>query len=302
MINLVTQVIKKHQEWLRCPGQPLSFMKMSTPSSGRSYDGGKVIVFIFEQGQALPTICLKTTRTYVAGEVIRRNYANLKFLESGVKGSDFVKMFATPLELYDDGEVVFSLETVCPGVMLSAQAQSIDVIVEKYIAWQAQLVSASQMFWYQGDIQNLVHEIINKLELSEESSNELRAYYHKLPLDPGIKLPVIVQHGDMTPDNVLISGEKVYFIDYDHVGVSMLPGFDLFNFLFFKSKLPVQLLRLNCEKYFPTYFKKIGAEVESFKALFFIYYLQESLRKGLAIKKKSEPDIISGFRDLMNER
>ncbi|MBI2065652.1 MAG: hypothetical protein HYT68_01105 [Candidatus Zambryskibacteria bacterium] len=245
MITQIKQVIQEHPEWLKSPHTPLSFMKFSTPASGIKLDKQKVHLFVFEQGEILPTLCVKTTRTYSVGDVIKRNYENLKLLEDGVRGTEFAQMFAVPLYLYDNAGLIFCIESVCPGVILSAQTRGAELVIEKYIAWQSHLARKTKGF---------------------------------LELEHGIRLPILVQHGDMTPNNVLVSGRDIHLVDYDYVGIDKLAGFDLFNFLS-KIKLRPETLNSCYERYFPHYLKSIGAHVESYKALFPLYHRVEVIRK-----------------------
>lgn len=245
MIALITALIQKHPQWLRSPGAPLSFMKTSTPASGTRADQGKVLLFVFEEGEIWPTLSVKTTRIYSTGEVIKRNHANLKLLVEGVSGSKHAQMFARPLYLYDDGRVIFCVESACPGVRFSARAHNIELVMDKYIAWQSYLAQGVKKFQ---------------------------------TFEGGIRLPVLIQHGDMTPDNVLVSGENIYLIDYDYVGASTVPGFDLVNFLS-KMRLHPKALSSYYERYFPLYFKSIGAEVSSYKSLVPLYHREEVRRK-----------------------
>ena len=247
MISQIKKLIQEHPEWLHSPGEIISFMKASTPASGtKGVDGGKVLLFVFEGGEVFPTLCVKTTRVYSDRDVIRRNYSNLKALHEEVSGNEYALMFAKPLHLYDDGEFSFCIETVCPGATFSAEASNVELVIEKYIAWQSYLAQNTQKFQTLGN---------------------------------GLKLPVLTQHGDMTPDNVLVSGKNVYLIDYDYAGVSQLPGFDLFSFIS-KARLSPEIERSYYDKYFPLYFKSIGALVESYEDLFPFYHAEELSRKG----------------------
>jgi len=310
MISFLTQVIQEHPEWLRSPGTSLSFMKFSTPASGKGVgvgaDKGKVLLFVFENRELLPTLCVKTTRTYSAGDVIRRNHQNLKTLQEGVHGSEYAQMFTMPLYLHDeggpdDGDLVFSIESVVPGVMFSAEPRGVEPVVERYGAWQSYLAQKALEVLHKEDIENLAYDLINTLGLSEVSTNLLKNFFQKLPLDLNVKLPVLIQHGDMTPDNVLVSGRNVYLIDYDYVGVSQLPGFDLFHFLS-KSKFGTRSFRSNCEKYFPPYFQSIGAKIELYDSLFFIYYLQEIRRKKYIEDGERGDGILANFKALMDRQ
>lgn len=237
MIPLLTSVIRAHPQWLRRADAPLSFLKVSTPSSGKEGDKGKVILFVFEDGEKMPTLCVKTVRTYAHAEIIRRNHANLNLLHEGSSAD----LFARPLHLHDDGEMIFCIESVCRGAAFLGSPREVALVVEKYCAWQEQLARTAQ-------------------------------------IDPATRLPILVQHGDLTPDNVLISSSHVHFIDYDYVGVSTLPGFDLFMFLS-KLKPHGESLRALCERHFPLYFTCIGLEVTSYELLIPMYRLQELKRK-----------------------
>ncbi|MDP3763188.1 MAG: phosphotransferase [bacterium] len=245
MIHIITDIIRKHSDWLRSSHSPLSFMKTSTPFSGTKADQSKVLIFVFEEGEIWPTLCVKTTRTYAGGEVIRRNYTNLKLLEEGVRDSEYSQMFAKPLYLYDDGNIIFYIESVCPGIKFSARGHNLELVMGKYIAWQSHLAQNTKKF-----------------QMVENS----------------IRLPLITQHGDMTPDNVLISGKNIYLIDYDCAGASSLAGFDLLNFLS-RMKLRPETLHSYYEQYFPRYFKSIGAEVPSYESLLPLYHKEEVNRK-----------------------
>lgn len=302
MISQLIKIIRAHPEWLRQSDSVLSFMKVSMPTSGSELDKGrgKVLLFVFEQGQITPTVCAKTTRVYSTGEVIRRNYQNLQLLAAGVKGAELSVMFAKPLYLYDDGEVIFCLESVCPGAMFSAQKRGIDLVVEKYISWQSHLARTGGGSLSAEDIQNIAKEKINLLKLPSRATWVLQRYLQQLSLSSDTKLPMIVQHGDMTPDNVLVFGDDVYFIDYDYVGASTLPGFDLFHFLS-KSKGRPGAFEANLERYFPLYFKSIGAKIERYDMLLFIYHLEEFQRKGYRGGEGSGEEIITSFLNIMNK-
>ncbi|MFZ2484906.1 MAG: hypothetical protein WAW81_03135 [Minisyncoccia bacterium] len=220
-------------------------MKMSTPGSGGELGKGKVLILVFEEGESKPTLCVKTTRIYSTGGIIKKNHDNLKLLARGVVGTMHASMFAKSLYLHDDGKVVFSIETVCPGARFSAEDRGIELVMEKYISWQSHLADSSR---------------------------------RTQSLSDGMLLPVLVQHGDMTPDNVLASGEHIYLVDYDYVGENLPPGFDIFNFLS-KLKRSPEILRSYNDKYFPRYFESIGAKIESYESLLPLYRRVESKRK-----------------------
>lgn len=234
----ITNIVKDHPEWLVTPQAPLSLMKFSTPTSGSRGSGGKVILFVFERGQANPTLCVKTVRVYSAAESIRQHHRSLELLNRGVVGTEYASLFAQPLCLHDDGEVIFSIETMCRGVKFAAGNQPLELVLQRYIAWQSHLA----------------------------------------------KTGVLVQHGDMTPDNILVHNGAVAFIDYDYVSTHWLPGFDIFNFLA-KVKHRPGTLREMYYTYLPKYFAAIGSPIKLTDEVLFGYYQQELERKNRLVGK-----------------
>lgn len=299
MITLAKQIIKEHPSWLKNRESELSFMKMSTPSSGRKSGEGKVLIFIFEDRETIPTLCLKTVRSYKFKEIIKRDQANLGLIRRGIEGSRYEKMFAKPLFLYDQEEIIFSLETICPGFKFSSQNQRADLVINSYLDWQEHLAQTKEKFWTGLEIKDLASQTLKALGFSGEPEVFLQNYYGQLFTDNRTKLPIIVQHGDLTPDNVLVSGEEVYLIDYDYVGEDLLPGFDLFHFLS-KFKTRGEAFRSSCEKHLTCYFEKIGAKITSLQSLFFVYYLQELKRKGCLLSEKSGESLIEDFKIFIN--
>lgn len=295
MISLLTQLIQTHPQWLRTPGSELSFMKVSTPASGLEKGKGKVLLFVFEQGEREPTLCVKATREHAAHATIEQNYKHLVLLQEGVQGSALETMFAKPLYISNDNPI-FSVESACSGEVFSARNPNIELVAETYGAWQAHLASTAQTMLHTEDLEKLVHRLLSALGLSKLSQQELKNYFKTLPLSAHIELPSLIQHGDMTPDNVLVSGDSVCLIDYDYVGISQLPGFDLFNFL---SKLRTRRepFRYLCDRYFPLYFERIGANIEAYDGVFFAYYLQELSRKEYRV---NDADIKDKFVAFMN--
>ena len=150
----------------------------------------------------MPTLCVKTVRTYAAGGSIRKSFANLKMLHAGVAGTKLQTIFAEPLYLHDTGETIFSIESACAGQSLSSQPEKLDLVLEQYQAWQKHVVQSG------------------------------------------------LQHGDLTPDNVIVNGDKVSIVDYDYVGTDWPEGFDLFC-LIWKSKFGEKETKDYLKRYLP---------------------------------------------------
>ncbi|MFM2357473.1 MAG: hypothetical protein RJA61_210 [Candidatus Parcubacteria bacterium] len=297
MIHKIIEIVRNDSKLFGLRGGKLSFMKMSTPSSGREL-GDKVLIFIFENGATQPILCVKTTRSYKTGETIRFNFENLKRLKKSVEGYKHANIFASPLYLYDDGEFIFSIESVCDGVKLSGRMTHVDFVLREYSLWQAYLSQNSESYWTKDDVVRFASETLASLSLPDKSFSVIKKYLENFAIDSGIKLPRILQHGDMTPDNVLISKSSISLVDYDYVSDKALPGSDLFNFIF-KLKKNNKDSRIMCERYIRSYFKEINAHVKDYEIILFISYLQEYKRKRYVANQESGEYIISGFKDMI---
>lgn len=272
MIALIEKIILERNIGNAQDKRGLDFLKYSTPTSGKRLTD-KVILFVFEKNESGPFLCVKTVRNYGAKNVIKHNFDNLTKVNNSVKGSVFGELFSQALYLHDDGENIFSIETVCPGERITLNVETLNIVVEAYIGFQEHVVRSAKAV---KNLKEWTEEIVRSLELPDKDSQSLLDYARKFNLDNQV-LPEIIQHGDLTADNILLSRDEVHFIDYDYVSETTLPGYDLFGlFRRFDRK---NLLSL-CMKYFPSYFERIGYNFsKDYKGLLFIYYLIDLKRK-----------------------
>ncbi|MBT4894470.1 phosphotransferase [bacterium] len=295
MMQLIHKtIVDKLPDLVDGAGGPLSFLKYSTPTSGKSLND-KVIFFVFKPREKVPFLCVKTVRSYDAKETIVRNFDNLKKINTLTASSPYFDLFAQALYLHDDGENIFSIETICPGKRIKLNKKKLSFVVAEYIGFQEYLAKNSSESV--SDIKDFVKEIISKSKLKELDQQKLLQFTETLPLD-NVKLPRLIQHGDVTEDNILLSKKRLCIIDYDFVGVTDLPGFDLFGLF---SRFNQSEVKELCYKYFPKYFSRIDVDVESnkYKGLLFLYFLIERiLRKPHPLENESAEKIISDFKDM----
>lgn len=273
---------------------PLDYLKYSTVTSGAGLND-KVIFLVFKNRASTPFLCLKTVRNYEAKEAILRNFNNLKKLNTLTSGSPYTRLFARALYLYDDGENIFSIETACPGERVKLDQRKLKVVMADYLGFQEYL--AGQGDGSTRDMGQLAKETVIKSGFNESDQYKLLEYVAQLP-PTNIKLPRIIQHGDLTLDNFLLSRNGLCIIDYDYVGNSDIPGFDLFGL--FHRLNRADLLKL-CKEYFPAYFKKIGGEFldDNYRGLLFLYYLIEHTQgRSRNSENTSFEQVISGFERL----
>ncbi len=273
---------------------PLSFLKFSTATSGFGLND-KVIFLVFKNGSLEPFLCLKTVRNYGAKHAVLRNFKNLNYLNAVTAGSPYERLFARAVHLHDDGENVFSIETACWGDRIGQNKDKLSQVISSYTDFQVHLAGQNN-----GDVRSIdeiARETIAKSGLPELEQKELLEYFLNLP-HSNIILPRIIQHGDLTPDNVLLSKEGFCVVDYDDVGNTDIPGFDL-SCLFrrFDVKNSVAL----CAEYLPDYFKKIGGNFnsENYRGLLFLYnFIEYSQKKSHNFEKVLAKEVISGFERL----
>jgi len=287
-------IVDKLPDLINGAGESLELLKYSTPTSGKSLND-KVIFFVFKPREKVPFLCVKTVRSYDAREIIIRNFDNLKKINTLTASSPYFDLFAQALYLHDDGENIFSIETICPGKRIKLNKKKLSFVVAEYIGFQEYLAKNSSESV--SDIKDFVKEIISKSKLKELDQQKLLQFTETLPLD-NVKLPRLIQHGDVTEDNILLSKKRLCIIDYDFVGVTDLPGFDLFGLF---SRFNQSEVKELCYKYFPKYFSRIDVDVESnkYKGLLFLYFLIERiLRKPHPLENESAEKIISDFKDM----
>lgn len=295
MIKIFEKLIKENlAESLTKTDFPLSYLKFSTVTSGSGLND-KIIFLVFKNNAGTPFLCLKTVRNYGAKQAVIRNFRNLQRLNTLTVGSPHERLFAGAVCLHDDGENVFSVETACLGGRIGRNKNKLTVAIRDYVAFHEYLAKNDENSLR--NMRQLADETITMSGLNGTNRQKILEYFEKLPA-ANIMLPRIVQHGDLTPDNLLLSKDGLRIVDYDDVGNTDIPGFDLFNL--FRRFSPTDFWGL-CREYFPVYFKKIGGtfDVDNYRGLLFLYNVIEYVqKKSHNYEEISSEKIISGFERL----
>lgn len=277
MLTLIRQTLAMLPE-TRAAGE-LSFLKYSTPNSGKS-PHDKVLFFAFAKGACVPLVVVKTVRDSRGREVIMCGFENLTRLHSLVKGSRFENLFAAPLHLHDD-EQIFSVETACGGERKRLDRAHLARVIHEYTAFQEHIAATPLR-----GLDELAERIVG-------DRDALADFYRSLPPSE-LKLPHVLQLGDLTEDNVLFSSAGISIVDTDYAGVIDLPGFDLVGLC---SRFDPSNAKRLCAKYLPAYFSRIGAKgAGPLDRLYFLCYVAErTVRKA---KPLPAQELIAGFSEL----
>lgn len=294
MIKLIGKTIKEKLKIFSRDNFPLRFLKFSTPSSGVNLND-KVIFFVFGADNQEPLLCIKTVRFYNAGKVIRRSFKNLQQLNQLTKGSRYQNMFASPLYLYDDGENIFSLESACQGRRLNPTPKNLKAVIENYLNFQEHCFKKEKNFIQ--DLHLFGKSLIRQGNFEKDDQTELLKYFNNFSFGQQLTVPKVIQHGDLTLDNILFNDREICIVDYDYLGLSYLPGFDLFNLLARQGR---DLLHPE-NPYWVDYLKKMDIELSNIKPIFFLSYLSERIfKKKYLLKDKTATQIIGDFEETLS--
>lgn len=288
MTEYIKNIIKEKLPDYYTPA--IALLQYATPTSGKNLED-KVLFFVFLDGNPVPSLCVKTVRNYGARAVIENSFTRLQELNTLVAGSEYEEMFAKALLFHDDGEQIVSIETICPGSKKRFDQDTLAQVIGAYSKFQyyiAQKKSGSRE-----SIATIAEEYIKQTGLSTEDQEKIKKFFLTMSHE-GI-VPHLMQHGDLTEDNIVIRDREISVIDCDFAGLVALPGFDIFGLLYRFS--PAKIASLG-GRYFPEYFKKIGAEVpaESYRALYFLYFIIErTIRKPYLLSQTTAENLITDF-------
>lgn len=293
MTEIFREQIKKYLPGYK--NSDIQFLKFSTAGSG-SGKYNKVIFLAFVDGDANPFCCVKTVRTYKENPIISGGFKNLQYLNKLTVGSVFENIFPKVIGLYNDGkEFIFSIESICGGNKMSTGAVDIDLILNKYFAFQRHISALSKEYI---SILEYFNNLLKKFSLSNSDVQELNSYFFRLRKNPRDKICLIPQHGDFTLDNIFVNGKDICVVDCDLFGCVDIAGFDLFHFLLrCRQNDFVKAL----ERFFLKYRQSINEQNLFFDDdIIFLYYLNDLLIKSGGEIGLNAKDIIINFNKLLS--
>jgi hypothetical protein len=221
--SLLETIRGRWSEWGLGP-TPRRIVRLLRAAPGRS--SGKVVEFLFADGDSAPRAVVKMARTPESGPGLEREAATLRFLAarpSGVAG--------IPRALFSSSGIV--VETVLPGLPLAAliDRASYRSLATEATSWLANLAGSDD--GTRGGGARLVDQTL------EEFSSRFDSV-----LDPGIlraaeqslaKLPPlrsVCEQRDFSPWNVLVTSEgSLSVLDWESSDPHGLPALDLIYFL-----------------------------------------------------------------------
>ncbi len=257
----------------------LDFLKIH---AGQAIRNKKVGFFAFYNDK--PVIFAKTVRESKYNKIIEDNFEKLeniyKYLDNG--------SVPRPIYLGNYHGIVLSLETVILGKQFHSCKKQKDL--KKFLKWffkfqrlmmQKEKINSNQLKDY---VDELVSKFLNLYKLERDLKELIKKISQNLKNDiGGLVLPLIAQHGDLTPDNVLNDKGKIKVIDWDNFGKIELPLFDLLVFLQRWNDIRDVSFVPKYLAIIKEYLKEFDIDKRALKSLIFCYCLLDFIRKKQAL-------------------
>ena len=194
-----------------------------------------------------------------------------------------------PIYLGDYDGTIFSLETAIIGKQFHSRRSKKDL--NNFLGWffKFQRLMAQKELMNGAQLREYVDAVVNKFfslyplkpELKEPIEKTAEDVKKDIVDDPS--LPLIYQHGDLTPDNILDDNGKIRVIDWDNFAKIKLPLFDLLVFLQRWSQIRDVSFVPKYLDIIDKYLMEFKVDKRVLKALIFLYYLLDFIRKKDAL-------------------
>ena len=256
-------------------GTELSFVKFNTAGSPLRTTPN-VLFFCFDGGQ-LPRWCLKTVRAPRDNAIITKSFADLQALYrlSGANG-----IFPRPIWAGEDDGIAWSIEEAVPGHR--ASAAEIPQVLKTYIEFQRTTGIVGTI-----PAKEKAAALIQRIDLSAAECAQLQALCEAHCRGA---IALIPQHGDFTPDNVLVSASRISIVDCDSFMPEGVAGFDMFHFL---SRIPHAIAHIS--EYMRLYTRSLGIQREFDACDLLVWLLQERVLKQEQGAPRDQESIVHAF-------
>lgn len=273
-------ILDNWEKWLgNIKPKRLDFLKTH---AGQAIRNKKVGFFAFNNDK--PVIFVKTVRESKYNKIIEHSFGKLKNIYKYLDNGSVPK----PIYLGNHQGVVFSLETAILGKQFHSYKKQRDL--KKFLKWffrfqrlmiQKEKIANIQLKDY---IDELVNKFLNLYKIERDLREPIKYLAGELKKDiDDLSSPLISQHGDLTPDNVLNDKGKIKVIDWDNFEKIKLPLFDLLVFLQRWSGIRDVSFVPKYLAIIEKYLKEFNIDKRALKLLVFCYYLLDSIRKKQAL-------------------
>lgn len=278
LVNII-----RGQKLLEATGR-LSLVKFCTTGSiaGRH---PKIIFFVFREGDKTPSLVAKSVRSAAANFVIERGYAGLVRLGRLAADVGMPQLFAKPLWSGNLGDAAASIEEAVAG--RRARGADVPAIVSAYCRFESGIAATEKKSVPAADY---ARRLLEGSGLPDTDRARLSEYSLRF-FAPHDQVVLMLQHGDLTLDNVFMSDQGVRFIDCDNLARIELAGFDLFHL--FSRASPNESYDSLAPR-MAEYWRAIGERTWN-RNIAWLYYLHELLSKDAPLSRAGAERIIAAF-------
>ncbi len=277
-------------------------------SAHGKYNSNKVVFFLFGSSSQTPDVVVKATRTPEFNERLEREYQVLSLLKE--KAYVPAESYPEPLFLKYHGDLAFLGEKAAPGRPFRRQtrADTRCPIVRKVVEWITKLgkASARDQSRTPGNLglalERLLAKFVDIYQLSEEEYRFLKRQVALLRLSSD-SIPAVFLHGDASPWNILVSGEKdIVFLDWEAAEPQGVPLWDLYYFMynfgcwvsrkkgqrnklasFSEQFLEASPLSAYLQEAAADYCREIGMDGRLIEPLFYTCWIHRALRESVML-------------------
>lgn len=291
MIDFLKNYISKnYSDWLREPKGRLDFLKLQ---AGESWRNPKVSFLIFENKK--PICFVKTVRDAQYNFLIENGFINFKKAYDLLKTSSLAESISIPFLIDEYQGVKFSIESTAKGPRLSScdNRKSLKKVLKWLIEFQSFAKETAALdvpveIYFKDILKKFLETFqIKEQEFASFLQTKLAKHLNNCPVE---KITPIFQHGDFTPDNIILKDENLFVIDWDNYGKIDLPAFDLLtllerwrdDFYFKKDKSVINF-----------YLRNFGIDEKLLPLIYFGYELYSLIRKRNTLKS-FDPEMIKG--------
>jgi hypothetical protein len=252
----------------------LDFLKIHAGSAIRNK---KVGFFVFSGDK--PIIFAKTVREKEYNQIIEDGFRRLKEIFE-ILGEDSVPR---PIFLGEFEGISFSVETAIVGKQFHSMKTDGDL--RKFWGWfkkfqRLMMKRGSSNRAFKDYLSDLIDKFLSLYELNPELTGLIKDSGENIIKNTGnLNLLSIIQHGDLTSDNVIYGDGRIRIIDWDNFSKIDLPMFDLLVFLQRWSGIRnIDFI----DKYrglIEDYLKEFNIDRRLLKGLVFSYFLLDFMRK-----------------------
>ena len=215
--------------------QELTFLVQATGVS-------KVCCFIFADDSPNPGWVAKLPRTPLDNQILEREYGLVQHLRQ--HGSDFVRatvpgpLFTTSIEQHFVGLEPYLEGRTMDGLLIGIAPGELREYLDLGIDWllRSQLETAARRGpltdrQFQHLLLNPIKRLQDEARLTDVERGYLDLLGERASSMADRPLPLVFNHGDFRPGNILVRGDSIKVIDWEFGAPAALPLMDVFSYL-----------------------------------------------------------------------